>query len=152
MNIQNCNTIEISLLDSKTMEEMCSQFEDSLEGRDLSLRESAPRNRIDTEIRFPNLLYSILQNDEHSHIISWMPSGKAFIIHNLRDLETVVLPLYFKTAKLKSFQKQLNIYGYERVKLKNKSTIYLHDHFIQHNPELLLLVIRVKIWPRKKSE
>ena len=149
MNEQVSTTLdEITLFDSKTLEEMCSAFEDSLEGSDLSVKKFVSRrnsrNVENMETRFPNLLYSILQKDDHSHIISWMPNGREFIIHNLRNLVTGVLPLYFKTSKLKSFQKQLNIYGYKRTKLTNKSTIYHHDHFIQHNPELLLLVARVK--------
>ena len=144
-----------SIFDYQTLEEICSGFEDTWEGSDLNVQKYVPRksrNLDYIETRFPNLLYSILQSDDHSHIISWMPNGRAFIIQNLRNLEADVLPLYFKTSKLKSFQKQLNIYGYKRTKLTNKSTIYHHDHFIQHNPELLLLVARVKVWPRKRSE
>ena len=101
------------------------------------------------QIRFPNQLYSILENVKHASTISWVFDGKAFSVYEPQKLEKEVMPLYFKTSKLKSFQKQLNTYGFERTKIGGGLNIYYHQHFVQNNSELLLLMHRVNTWPKK---
>merc|ERR1712151_1274906 len=113
------------IFDPDMLEEMCNGLDDI--SQIFSNDESAPGPNIDIDAekylpnynkrllrdkaRFPHQLYSILENVEHASTISWVFDGKAFSVYEPQKLEKEVMPLYFKTSKLKSLQKQLNIYG-----------------------------------------
>jgi len=45
---------------------------------------------------FPQKLHEILSKPEYSHACSWLPHGRAWIVHNTRDFEQDVLPRYFR--------------------------------------------------------
>jgi len=45
---------------------------------------------------FPQKLHAILSKPEYNHICSWLPHGRAWIVHNTKDFEQVVLPRYFR--------------------------------------------------------
>ncbi|KAL1916687.1 uncharacterized protein VTP21DRAFT_5391 [Calcarisporiella thermophila] len=64
---------------------------------------------------FASKLFDLLESQSHPHLISWSPQGTHFIIHNIPDFSTHVLPLVFKHSKFSSFVRQLNIYGFRRV-------------------------------------
>jgi hypothetical protein len=73
-------------------------------------------------IRFPLLLYSVLQDAEKdpdlADIISWEPSGTSFKIHDQKSCAEHVLPHYFpKMKSYRSLRRQLNLYG-----------ILIHNH------------------------
>ena len=71
------------------------------------------RHRNDT---FPSKLYEILSNPEYSHIISWLPHGKSWKVHNNKDFEMKVMPKYFVMTKWSSFARQVNGWGFSRSK------------------------------------
>jgi len=50
-----------------------------------------------------------------NHIISWLPSGKSFVIHHPDQFLAVVLPKFFRSSKhtkLRSFYRKLNRWGF----------------------------------------
>lgn len=62
------------------------------------------------------------ERDGYSHIISWMPDGKSFKIHadgslNEEDEKAIVqvLKRTFNQTRFKSFLRQLQLYGFERI-------------------------------------
>lgn len=62
---------------------------------------------------FPLKLYRMLERAERNgqdDIISFIDEGKAFAIHKPRAFETDIMPSYFNSHRLSSFQRQLNIY------------------------------------------
>lgn len=71
-------------------------------------------------VKFPAQLHCMLGNLEEtgrSEIISWQPHGRAFKIHDRTRFEAEILPLFFTCQKeFSSFQRQLNIYGFLRLK------------------------------------
>mmetsp|Transcript_15654 Transcript_15654/g.24296 ORF Transcript_15654/g.24296 Transcript_15654/m.24296 type:complete len:403 (-) Transcript_15654:96-1304(-) len=90
---------------------------------------------------FPATLLSIISNPEYDHIISWLPSGEAFGIHNRKDFESEILPKYFSHARFNSFVRKLNRWGFRRV---NKdcgapylcgSILFCHDNFKRDAPD-----------------
>jgi len=103
-----------------------------------------------TKFAFPFKLHSILENSGKSgqeSIISWLPSGKAFKIHKPKDFADVIMPQYFNQTKYRSFQRQLYIYGFDRVKDKASDDYgaYFHELFIRGASDLCLDMQRKKI-------
>lgn len=117
-----------------------------------------------TKFAFPFKLHSILENttgsnkneDEEnknggnsnwSSIISWLPSGKAFKIHKPKEFATEIMPEYFSQTKYRSFQRQLHIYGFDRIKDKCSEDYgaYYHELFVRGQSDLCLDMTRKKI-------
>merc|ERR1719506_176126 len=73
---------------------------------------------------FPKRLYDVLEKAEeggYDHIISWLPDGSGFKIHNdgtqcKEDENQIVqvLKKAFNQSRYKSFLRQLQLYGFER--------------------------------------
>jgi len=107
-------------------------------------------NNMFTKFAFPFKLHSILENAEKSNqeeIISWLPSGKAFKIHKPKAFAEAIMPSYFQQTKYRSFQRQLYIYGFDRVKDKtlNDYGAYYHKLFVRGESDLCLDMTRQKI-------
>ena len=87
------------------------------------------------------------QPNEYRYI-SWVNGGRSFQINNRELFEKLLMPLYFKATKLRSFQRQLNLWGFERTQTASgdsSSSFYSHTYFIRGQPENLRHILRVKI-------
>jgi HSF-type DNA-binding len=83
---------------------------------DLSLLSKRPSR--DAETKFPCKLHKMLQDVENeglTHIVSWHNDGKCFRVHEPEQFVEKILPRYFKKSKYRSFQRQLNLYGFHRI-------------------------------------
>eukprot|EP00934_Nitzschia_sp_Nitz4_P004524 Nitzschia sp. Nitz4//scaffold117_size69655//13594//14419//NITZ4_006016-RA/size69655-processed-gene-0.100-mRNA-1//-1//CDS//3329533627//4514//frame0 len=91
-------------------------------------------------ILFPYRLHEMLddcERDGKSHIVSWLPNGKAFKVHIVAEFVESILPDYFKQSKYKSYQRQLNLWGFERVTANGpEKGAYFHKNFIKGKPAL----------------
>mmetsp|Transcript_24017 Transcript_24017/g.50652 ORF Transcript_24017/g.50652 Transcript_24017/m.50652 type:complete len:199 (+) Transcript_24017:253-849(+) len=90
---------------------------------------------------FPRLLHfvlSVVDRLELSHIISWSPDGTHFTISNTDDFMRHVAPRFFPSqSNYKSFYRQLNLWGFERVgKLRQKGCGWRHPSFVRDIPTL----------------
>jgi len=85
--------------------------------------------------RFPELLQMLLKDNNYPHIISWSEDGRGFRIQNRIDFEKYILPSHFDAIKFRSFQRQLNIYGFIRLDKGTKRYTYGHKSFARdkHN-------------------
>jgi len=110
---------------------------------------SLPKKRRGRSDIFPIKLYRMLTEVEakadHSHIVSWQPHGRAFIIHDPELFTHLVLPEFFKQAKLTSFQRQLNLYGFERLTRGPDAGAYYHELFLRDRAHLLKHIKRLKV-------
>jgi hypothetical protein len=71
---------------------------------------------------FPFKLYEMLQDVDkggvhHSStrmplVVSWRHHGNAFTVHEPEIFVKKIMPHYFNQSKYKSFQRQLNLYGF----------------------------------------
>ena len=85
---------------------------------------------------FPRKLWLIVNDNHYRDAIRWSDNG-ATIIVNEPALRSVCLGKenqIFKTYKLRSFVRQLHLYGFRKI-AKNE---YKNDNFLKGNPELLL--------------
>lgn len=97
---------------------------------------------------FPTKLHSLLENAEkrgYANVISWQEGGTSFKVWNPEVFVSTIMPKYFKQSKLKSFQRQLNIYGWKRIGTGKNRGGYFHPSFIQGIPELCLLLKRASL-------
>ena len=69
-------------------------------------------------VPFPYRLHEMLSDVDAKHdcsIVSWLPDGKHFKVHDPLRFVQEVIPSAFKQKSLKSFQRQLLLYGFQRV-------------------------------------
>lgn len=56
----------------------------------------------------PQRLLQMLNDEENQPIVSWLPHGKGWVIHNKQRFSDFILPKYFKKSKFTSFTRKLN--------------------------------------------
>ena len=103
------------------------------------------RNR---KLVFPQVLYQLLEKSEQegfTSIISWLPENRGFKVHEREEFVSSVLPHYFKQTKIKSFHRQLNIYGFERINHGRDVGAYRHPFFVRGRPELIDQIERLPV-------
>ena len=101
---------------------------------------------------FPFKVYRLLACAEKAgktHIISFCPDGMAFKIHDPCGFEREIMPLFFNTNRVASFQRQLNQYGFKRVTEGHARGGFRHKHFMNGNPLSCKKIIRKKRAPSK---
>ncbi|MFK7826334.1 MAG: heat shock factor family protein [Oligoflexales bacterium] len=62
---------------------------------------------------FPEKLYQLLsyvEENDLDHVVSWLPHGRSFLVHNDEEFLKIV-PLFFSQSKISSFKRQLNLYS-----------------------------------------
>jgi len=94
--------------------------------------------------QFIECLYSLIENQQYSHLISWTENDNSFTIHKPHIFSQVLLPSLCKHSNLDSFIRQLNMYCFKKCKSKAHSDAisYWHPCFVKGQPELLINVIR----------
>mmetsp|Transcript_394 Transcript_394/g.906 ORF Transcript_394/g.906 Transcript_394/m.906 type:complete len:413 (-) Transcript_394:311-1549(-) len=109
----------------------------NLHPSELPIRKKAPTT-------FPSKLHQILSSSAYTHILSWMPHGRAWKIHNKELLVREVISEYFVQSKFESFSRQLNGWGFKRLHQSgNDHTAYYHECFLRGLPHLTVLMSRV---------
>ncbi|CAJ1959218.1 unnamed protein product [Cylindrotheca closterium] len=96
---------------------------------------------------FPLKLHEMLRDleqDGFGHIVSWQPHGRCFVVHK-SDEFVHLLPRYFKLSKLASFQRQLNLYGFQRLTHGKDRGGYYHELFLRSMPFLAQGIQRIKV-------
>lgn len=81
-------------------------------------------------------------------IATWSAAGDNFVVKNVEKFATDVLPLYFKHSNFSSFARQLNFYGFRKLRtdpiltsdVDPRTACYVrfyHEKFQKDRPELL---------------
>ncbi|KAL7468291.1 hypothetical protein ACHAXS_008525 [Conticribra weissflogii] len=95
---------------------------------------------------FPRLLHFVLSEVEKlglDHIISWQPTGRSFRIHDQDLFLLHIVPQFFaKQTKLRSFFRQLNLWGFQRCGSKSGDNVWTRENFSRGEPENLKSIRR----------
>jgi len=86
-------------------------------------------------------------------IATWSPNGDSFVVKNVEKFASNVLPMYFKHSNFSSFARQLNFYGFRKLKAEPILTAdfdartacyvrFYHEKFQKNRPELLAEIKR----------
>jgi hypothetical protein len=110
--------------------------------------EEPPKRRGGVSVAFPLKLHAMLdqiERDGLGHIISWQPHGRCFVIHKPQEFVERVIQKYFRQTKLTSFQRQLNLYGFQRLTKGPDNTGYYHELFLRGKTFLCKHMQRIKV-------
>jgi hypothetical protein len=105
------------------------------------------KTSLSSGLRFPWKVHSMLDNAEtegYGSVLSW-DGDNGFIIHDKKAFVEEIVPRYFSQTKYKSFQRMLNMWGYERVCEGPRKGAYTHTHFRRGDPDLCNLMKCQKI-------
>jgi HSF-type DNA-binding len=108
-------------------------------------------------LRFPVILHAVLdavERDGFSEVFSWQPHGRCFIIHRPKTFVSGIMQKYFKQTKMTSFQRQLNLYGFQRLTRGEDKGGYYHELFLRGKVFLAHRIHRIRVKGticRKKS-
>mmetsp|Transcript_18085 Transcript_18085/g.43770 ORF Transcript_18085/g.43770 Transcript_18085/m.43770 type:complete len:368 (-) Transcript_18085:131-1234(-) len=111
----------------------------------LEMRTPPPNLR---SVPFPWRLHEMLDAAEvegFESIVSWLPNGRSFRVHDPVVFVDKVMKKFFNQNKYKSFQRQLNIWGFVRILDGPAKGGYLHEHLVQNQPEMCAMMKRQKI-------
>ncbi|KAL7521480.1 hypothetical protein ACHAWX_006155 [Stephanocyclus meneghinianus] len=78
-------------------------------------------------------------------VVSWLEHGRAFKIHKPQVFTEVIMPRFFNQSKYTSFQRQLNLYGFNRLSRGRDSGAYHHELFLRGKPALATRLLRQKV-------
>ena len=97
------------------------------------------KNQCEDLLPFPLKLHTVLDEAEtkgFDGVISWHSGGESFKVHDPIEFCKHIMPNYFRSqSKFKSFQRQLNLYGFERIAHGTWKGYYRHDLFIRGQKE-----------------
>ena len=85
---------------------------------------------------FPSKMHAILAREDLKGIICWLPHGRAWKVHDSKEFEKKVLPIYFEHAKYSSFIRQANGWGFRRFTTGHDRNAYYHPRFLRGLPHL----------------
>mmetsp|Transcript_28957 Transcript_28957/g.53464 ORF Transcript_28957/g.53464 Transcript_28957/m.53464 type:complete len:261 (+) Transcript_28957:96-878(+) len=97
---------------------------------------------------FPSKLYEMLEYVEQMglcDVISWLPHGRAFKIHNKDMFMSHVAKRFFKATKLRSIHRQMNLWGYKRIPNGDDRDAWYHENFLRGRPGDIKKMVRTKI-------
>jgi hypothetical protein len=106
-----------------------------------------PRSSAPVALKFPQTLFQMLKETEEQgldHIVSWQHDSQSFRVHKQEEFVEDILPKYFRCSKMKSYQRQLNFYKFQRVVGGPLDGSYRHPDFIKGEEELAGTIRRVQ--------
>jgi hypothetical protein len=109
----------------------------------------------ESRLHFPCKVYEMLEAAEQEgleDIVSWNKEGTGFTVHN-KDLFTkTIIPMYFNQTKYKSFQRQLSLYGFQRITVGENKGLRYHEKLRRGIRELCKEMKPIGYKPRCSSE
>jgi hypothetical protein len=93
------------------------------------------RKEVSHCIPFPWKLHEMLscaKTEDFESVVSWLPDGNSFKVHDQDEFVRNILPAYLENqTKYKSFQRQLNLWGFERILRGDWKGGYYHKDFVK---------------------
>jgi len=91
--------------------------------------------------KFLTKTFDLLENKSFAHAIDWTNKGTSILIKDSVEFERI-LPKFFKHKKMASFVRQLNLYGFKKVKNSQNQFIYYNPKFQSGKRNMLKLLKR----------
>ena len=91
------------------------------------------------------IMLNTLEAQGKRDVISWMPHGRGFIVHQQEAFATEIIPQFFRHSKFSSFQRQLHMYSFQRITKGSDKGGYYHPNFLRGQPESCQQMIRTRV-------
>ena len=100
---------------------------------------------------FVGKLFDLVTQCETDGLVCWGLLGESFILLDTRAFSSFVLPMYFKHDNLRSFERQLNIYGFQRCadQPTPQALEFFHPKFRRGEREILAEIKRGAPAPKR---
>lgn len=87
------------------------------------------------------------ERENFTHIVSWLPDGTAFKVHNHTAFVAKLMGKYIKTHKFTNFSDVLRSWGFQRLRNEKESTrnAYYHRLFQKDRPKLTRHLSRLQM-------
>ena len=86
--------------------------------------------------RLPAKLREMLSTPEYERIISWLPHGRAWKIHDSQAFIEHIIPHFFDYQNFNSFIRLVNAWGFRRMMKGPDRNSYYHELFLRGKPHL----------------
>ena len=86
-----------------------------------------------------------LEAEGKGDIVSWLPHGRAFMVHDPERFVEELMPVYFNQTKYSSFQRQLHMYNFSRITTGRDKGAYWNCHFQRGKPSLTVHMPRTRV-------
>ncbi|KAJ7512658.1 HSF-type DNA-binding-domain-containing protein [Mycena galericulata] len=109
--------------------------------------------RMASATAFIKKLYKLLSDESVQNVIAWAPQRDRFVVKDIDEFRTSILPRLFKHSNFASFIRQLNKYGFRKVKNieDEDSWTFQHPDFHANRRHALDNIRRRVSVPRKSS-
>ena len=87
-------------------------------------------------------MVSEADGEGNGEIVSFASHGCCFIVQNVQAFVEKLLKKYFSSARMSSFQRQLNLYGFRRIPDGPDKGGYWHENFLKDCPDLCRKIYR----------
>lgn len=125
---------------------VCHNYHDHRDDIDNGSPEPLARGGVTTP--FPIKLHEMLdeiERDGYADVVSWQPHGRCFVVRKPREFVTHIMPTYFKQSKFPSFQRQLNLYGFQRITRGPDKGGYYNELFLRGKVFLAHRIQRMRV-------
>lgn len=107
-------------------------------------RDQMPARSMSFSLKLHALLEKV-EAEGRDDILCWLPHGRSFIIRDREALVDELIQKNFRLTKFSSFQRQLRLYNFQRIKSGRDKGAYYHEHFQRGKRELCQLMERAAI-------
>jgi hypothetical protein len=117
--------------------------------------DQSPGSSSSSRETFPMKLHRLLHKvaeDGNEDVVSWMPSGMGFKVHDQKRFVEEVVPHWFRHKQMSSFRRQLSMYGFERVPRGPNEGSYRHRLFHRDRPDWAEAMTRVSEQPGVRTK
>jgi len=119
----------------------------SVAGGDKAKRFLPAYKKANAALTFPEKMMNLMKfvdeanKTEKDFCISWLPEGKAFVIYNIKEFTSHVIPKFFKASKFCSFTRKLYRWGFRQLNRgigPDEPIIFGNEYFQRDNADLMV--------------
>ena len=126
--------------------------EDKLKAfRNNTYQKSGKRKGPSESFIFPTKLYDILSSQDLSDAIAWLPHGRSWRILNKKSFE-MILQKYFNHSNISSFVRQVNGWGFRRIRIGPDKHSYYNELFLRGKKHMIQFISRDSLSKSKTQE